>query len=551
MNKNSLKAALEQLISSADKQIEAHEGSRQLLYRTLARVYIWWREASQIDGFLDEIYEERNLKMRGKEENFTRLIRLVWQMDWSGRKAPTLQIWSQALRRIDKEYESNKAAYKKEPEERIRQFIDSKGGIRGALGIERQNAADVEVSSPKKNRAKSEELSDQAIRAKHLILGEQYFSNEAKALINISSDSRSLPITRKGYAVALVRQRSNSQYQILSVTNDDRIVRDTIIDTYKRNADATPYALKVLGEIIQTQSLPIALERHRAILADNSVITAADGKKMKQLKRLLIRSKQKDILLSESRSDCSVVTVAVPHEPLLSDGEDVFLRINNHRFIENEIIQERNICFFTTLRTRIERIEDKELKASHLIATKNTVTEKITNLYFYRLGAVAKPSRKQAQLNLAATTAPVWRATVTDEWLQSLDTAFLSNWLREYGEQINRPRHKLIQLCLGIKSFNVKYYGEKGRYTATENGIADPKVDSRSRALNIHFLAKDIVPVLNALVHQKIEGTLQFMANSDMLAVFYRTALADYGIAIPAATERSKRVATAFSAYGA
>ena len=551
MNKNKLKAALDALISSADKQIEAHASSRQLLYLTLAGVYMWWREASQIEGFLDEIYEERNLRTRGKEENFTRLIRLVWDMDWSGRKAPTLQLWSQALRKIDQEFESNKAAYKTEPQEKLRGFLDSKGGIRGALGIERQNVADEGAFAQRKGSRKTDELSEQAVRAKHYALGEQYFSNDAKSLVNVSSESKAFQTTRKGYAVALVRQSRNSKYQILSVTNNDRIVRETIIETYKRNADATPYALKLLGEIIETQSLPKALERHRAILAGKSEIVSKDGKKMKQLTRLLIRAKQKDVLLSESRSDCSVVTIAVPHEALLNDDEDVFLRISNHRFVENEIIQERDLCFFTTLKRRIERNKDSELKASHLLATKNTVTEKVTNLYFYRLNALAKPSQIQAQINLAATTAPVWRATVDSEWLQSLDSVFLSNWLREYGPQINRSMHKLVQLSLGMRSFNVKYSGERGHYTAIETGIADPKVDARSKPLNIHFLTKDLLPVLNALVHQEIEGSIRLMANADMLAVFYRTALAEYGIAIPTATVRSKRIQTAFSAYGA
>ena len=551
MNKNKLKTTLDQLISNADAQIEAHESSRQLLYKTLAGVYLWWRQASQIKGFLEEIYIERALKTRGNEENFTRLIRLVWQIDWSGRKAPTLQLWSQALRKINEEFESNKAAYQKEPQERIRQYLDSTGGIRGALGIVRQFAPDQEQRTKAKSSRQTDELTDQAVRAKHLARGEKYFANQAKSLINITSATKLLPVNRKGYAVALLRQSTTSKYQILSITHDDQIVRETIIDTYQRNAESTPYALKLLGEIIETQSLPKALERHRGLLAGKSEVSAPDGKKMKQLKRLLIRAKHKDILLSESRNNCSVVTIALPNEKIISEKEDIFLRINDHRFIETEIIQQRNLSIFITLKRRIERLADKELKASHLLATKNTFTAKITNLYFYRIGVLAGPSRIQAELNKSVATVPLWRATVDSEWLESLDTVFLSNWLREYGSQINRPKHKLIQLCLGKKSVNVKYQGERGQYTAIENGIADPKIDKRSKLLNAHFLTKDIIPVLNALVHQNIQGHISLAANADFLSVSYSTALARYQIAVPTANVRGKRHLTAFSAYGA
>ena len=57
MNKNQLKAALDQLISSADKQNEAHKSSRDLLYTTLGGVYMWWQEASQIEDFLEDLYK--------------------------------------------------------------------------------------------------------------------------------------------------------------------------------------------------------------------------------------------------------------------------------------------------------------------------------------------------------------------------------------------------------------------------------------------------------------------------------------------------------------
>lgn len=551
-SKASLKTALDGLISDADAQIQLHESSRQKLYLTLGGIYLWWREASKIVGFLDELYEERKLQKRGDEENFTRIIRLVYQLDWGGRKAPTLQLWSKALKKIHAEFESNKDAYKVEPQEKIRQYIDSKGGIKGVLGIAAQGPIVDEVPKQgKTGKSKADQLSDQAMLSKHFELGEQYFSNEARSLINIDTQALRVAVTRKGYALALVKRKANSKYQILSITNDDDLVRQAIISTYKRKADATPYVLRLLGEVIETQSLPLTLERHRASLYGTSDVVAANGDKMKQIKRLMLRSKTKDILLSESRNDCSVVTIASPREFPVVDKEDLFLRIENHRFIENEIVQSKDMSFFTTLSKHIEVVTDKELVASHVIRSKNSVTGKIRNLYFYRLSTLAEDSRIQSEVDKHATTAPLWQATVDKDWIDDLYSICVSNWLREYGPQINRPKHKQIQLELGKKKFWMHHYGERGNYTQVEKGVPNPTVAVNSKPCAIHLLSKDIFPVLSALAHQDIDGKVRLMANADMFVIHYKTELATYSIAVPSCTNKGKPIKTAFKAYGA
>lgn len=339
-SKSELQKTLDKLKSDADEQDQLHEKSRQSLYLTLGGVYVWWREARNVDGFLEELYEQQNLIARGKEEKFTRLIRLVWQMEWSGRKAPTLQLWSEALRNIHTEFESNKDAYKVDPQEKIRQYLDSHGGIKGVLGIAKPSIGDEDESKgSQKPKGKTERLSDQKLADKHFELGAKYFANDAPSLVNIVSKNQQFAMTKEGYAVALVKRDTNSKYKILRVTNDGDLVRDAIIKTYKRRSDATPYVLRLIGEVIETQSLPLTLERHRASFSGVSDVLASDGKtKLKQFKRMLLRPSTKDILLSESRNDCSVVTIATPHRFPVNENEDLFLRTSNHRYVENEIV---------------------------------------------------------------------------------------------------------------------------------------------------------------------------------------------------------------------
>lgn len=258
--KTELRKALDTLIGDADEQIQMHERAQQRLYLTLGGAYLWWREARRVEGFLDELYAERQLVHRGKDENFTRLVRLVWQLDWSG-MSPKLQNWSRALRGLHHEYETNKDAYQvQDPQDKVRQFFHAMGGI-GAVGdiVSPLQNTDEEVASAKKKspikKTDLDILSEQQIRFKHIELGELFFADEDPYIEHIVSKGTKLDVTRKGYAVALVKKSANGSYDLVSVTSNDAIVHDTIVETYKRNDDALPQVLRTLSETISTQTL--------------------------------------------------------------------------------------------------------------------------------------------------------------------------------------------------------------------------------------------------------------------------------------------------------
>lgn len=543
-SKSELKKILESLIAEADEITQLYESSQQRLYLNLGSVYLWWREAKKVDGFLEELYDERKLVSRGGEENFTRLVRLVWQMDWSGRQAPKLQNWAKALRGLDQEYKTNRDAYEvADPQEKIRQFFDSKGGIGGvgALVTPMQRTDEDEATARNaktaKKKTKQEVLSEIALIEKHNELGELFYAEEAKPIISVASKNKKIETTRKGYAVALLRRTKNGTYDILGVTNNDGIIRETIVETYKRNDDNAPQVLRLLAEVIETQALPLPLEKHRPILADTSDVLASDGKtKLKQSRRLVIRASHKDIILSEARSDCSVVTIAVPNQFPLNVKEDISLRAINQRFIEQSIVQSRDLCFHTTLTQRIEVLDGKDLVASHRLKTKNTVTDKITNLYFYPMSHHKDGNEKQADIDKTAFKAPTWSATVDKEWIDDLNAICVSNWLREYGVQINRDRHKQVMLELS-KDFVLKFYGTRGKYTHEEKQIPKPNVSKGSKNLSFHVRSKDIFPILSALGKQNIRGDVKLNANEDVFTIMYKTECASFFIAVPTCNE--------------
>ena len=133
-SKSELRALLDGLASEASEQTRLYDSSINKLYHCLSSLYLWWREARQYEGFLDELYDEYNITTKRKnEENFVRVIRLAWRIDWEGNRGASLQKWSKALREVHHEFETNKEKYKFNAIDSLILFIRSSGGVNGLI----------------------------------------------------------------------------------------------------------------------------------------------------------------------------------------------------------------------------------------------------------------------------------------------------------------------------------------------------------------------------------------------------------------------------------
>ena len=70
-----LNDTLQKLQDGADEQYEAYRRSHEHLWQLLAKSYLWWREASQESGYLEDLYKQRDIAYRtvGNRPNFNRL----------------------------------------------------------------------------------------------------------------------------------------------------------------------------------------------------------------------------------------------------------------------------------------------------------------------------------------------------------------------------------------------------------------------------------------------------------------------------------------------
>jgi hypothetical protein len=551
-SKSELREWLDGLASEASEQTRLYDSSINKLYHCLSSLYLWWREAQQIEGFLGELYEELNITTRKKnEENFVRVIRLAWRIDWDGSRGASLQKWSKALKEIHHEYETNKEKYKFNATDALILFIRKNGGVSGLIkdkteSDDETNDDDKKKTLKKKNKSQRQKDNEARLKVKNKELAELYFENDAKTITELDLHDVALATNDKNYAIALIRKKSDG-YQVLSVTENDDLISDAMIRTYARQQDSAPMTLRVVNEIIQTQAYPSEFEKFRHSLSLRSKIKDENNKPMKQIRRLIYRANEKDFLLSENRTDCSVVTIAKPRKFALNVKEDIFLSANDRNFIEQEIIQKRNLAFYEIVGKQ-ELIENKDdaVKASHYIMCKYKIDGYIRNLYFYKTSTIKQESNQQATFK--PNELPKWKAEINKEWVSEFNVRFLVSWLRSFGSSVNQRRNQVLRLDVG-KQVVIHFDGENGVFSRHIKDFTK-MTHIEGENLELHFHARDLIPTLHALAEQDVKGNIQLAASEHALVIQYKTAICDYSIAIPTTKKNGTRNKQAFASLG-
>jgi hypothetical protein len=540
-------AELEELKRFAQLQTAVYVSSTEKLYEGLARVYLWWREANKEQGLLDRLYKENGIqykKVTGQKVNYSPLLRYLWNIE-SKTKGATLQQWSKALNKLNDAFERG-SYFKKEPQLRIVEYIKSKGGLLKLAGYV------IKEPSKEKKGGKRSKAKDGEMQSTHLEEGKSYFVNQAPPLTTIKL-SEPLPVTDvEEFTLALLRKRNNS-YELLSTVEDSKIIEQAVVDTYRRSASHMPNTVRLLTEIIGTQSLPKSIAEQGQKLAEKSKYKAEGTKEVRyQLRRLLYLASSSTFVLSANRSDCSVVTIARPRANIIDSAEDVALAVGDRRFIEDDLIHTGDAAWFAA-DGKVLVPETEEGPASHKLELINTVTKKKRNVRFYPLPVYdSEASRKQAVLKAGVTAQPKYSATLTHKWLGRMNALFLSKWLtsKSKGTKMTRDEYAVLELAFGKTMVTICHTYESDKFSHGDRIDFDDKVTGKGSVRSL-VLSKDIVPVLKALVQMDIVGDVEVQADEKMVGFVFATECADYKIAVPCSTAKRKRIGDYFESYGA
>jgi hypothetical protein len=295
------------------------------------------------------------------------------------------------------------------------------------------------------------------------------------------------------------------------------------------------------------------MERHRETLQDSKKVKTAEGEvlSVKQYKRVLFRKQQRDIILSENRTNCSVVTVVKPKVSILASSKDVFIRVQDRRYLEQAIIQQQDLSIYTANdKTKVPVLRDTDVKASHKLVLENKLLHSRRAIYFYALDTVGEHSRAQADVNSDYAEPALWTASVDKLWLENLYVGFVGGWLDAYGVHITRPKYKTLRVEMGRTQIVFKHTGERGNLTTASKVFDVKTVGKASKPIKPMFLTKDLMPVLANLATIDIVGNVKIATNEELLTLTYKTALASYSVSIPTCTTGAIRNTAAFSAYG-
>jgi hypothetical protein len=250
---------IEALQSDASEQYEAYRRTHEHLWKLLSRAYLWWRDASQEDGYLVSLYEQKDIRYHrdGTRPNFNPLIRLVWGIgDIDRADRVTISQWSQALQAMHEQYSQEAQDFNYNPEGKLTALLQSKGGISGLAG--KTNAASADDADRARARSPTKRPSTGASDA--LVTAE--ISRQALARVNdfvaIGAFTSEEPIRVGvgGLLVLLARRDPTGGITILGSSNDPAQIEAVAAIVARRDLTKLSPSVRALAQIIATQAFP-------------------------------------------------------------------------------------------------------------------------------------------------------------------------------------------------------------------------------------------------------------------------------------------------------
>jgi hypothetical protein len=545
--KSKLQKELVQLKELADKQSHLYVSSRAMLYEGLAKVYLWWQDANKEKGLLEKLYKDNGIQYKKEikaDENYSPLLRYLWGMDGTV-NSNTIDLWNRALNKVNAAINADKVFYKQNTIQKIITFIDTKGGIRGLAAYD---STQVDVAKePKLKKTKIDVNVEKKRHEEHLAKGNVYYATNATPIAKFTT-KHSLPTADSSIGLGLFR-KTKSGYELLKAIDDKALIEQALIGSYARSTDSVPYTVRLITEIIATQTVPKPLQSLSRSLADKSKFKSADGTAMMMLKRLLYMAEKRVFVLSANRSACSPVTIAMPNKQIIDSKQSVALNINDRTYIENSLIQSGDLNFYTT-DTPTKVLAIKGEAATHKLELENTITKKYRYVRFYPLTIhKSEASKQQAILKRGMKFKAIHTAKLDTNWLAELNGEFLSRWVNGLGKSIKRKEYSVIALAFGKSGITFKFCQRANTYVEEE--LIKYTHASNAKAITVEVLAKDIIPILNSLVYSDLVGGVTVEVDSKAIFFKYKTKSAEYIVAVPTTNSKGIRNEDYFEAYGA
>jgi hypothetical protein len=537
---------LAKLQASASMVADKIRTTNEAFYRHLAELYLWWREASAVDGYLEAEYSKTGKRLKTKVKygiNFAPLFWLTWG-HYNGLSDDKCRRWSIVLNILHSLYESERQ-YRTDSVAKLANYISNNGGVDGLVNegnVPDDDAADDDIDdddadavsvAPRRNV-------DELVAQLYDAASGFYRDLAAPPTVDLAA---TLPTTGDGMSVLVVR-KAGDRYQLIGASNDDTLIQPLVMRSYLNDFAALPPSVRCLIELVSTQCLPQRLQPMYESLVD----VASTSKARRAVRRVLYQHDIGEFVLSPIRAKSGVVTIAAPaHEVFDNATCDVFLSTRGRRALEQRLISGRDFNLFEALRN--DAIPEARMVglASHVMRLQNRYTSSdYLHLDFwpYRLEANVPPE----QLALAgdAKDKCVWRASLPLAWFRGFALEFTLPWIQDHGTYIKRSQERVLQVRFGLSSIMLRFVHRDGQFENECELAVAQGATTDSAEVSVMFLTKDFIVVMQAVADMGVVTQVETAVGNDVMILGFSTGAAMYKIAIPTCTLAGSRSSAAF-----
>ena len=559
-NRKTLEAQLLQLVTDMGHFDVLQKLTNEQERLVMANVYMWWRDARQVDGYLDECYERNSITHNKTRDglNFNPLLKLCTSGNIS---SGDLTTWSKALKVLHKDYEAHPRHYAHDPVGSLCHFIKQQGGKTGLAGYhvvdgddEDLVVADVELYTL--HETEFFPALQQAAR-KHF---------DAKLQTSIALPA--LQTTSDGYSVVIVKKQGDG-YVLIGTANEAKLIDTALVATYRSDFEALPLTMRVVLEPLHMLNAPKVLASSTdKFLEVSNLIDAWDPKRRKEkaYKRLTYVTDEQQFLLSNMQVDAGVVVKAKPKSEVITRKHgDMFLSNSTRQSVEVRLLHQGAFNLFKpSAEQKFKNVPTGFLAGCYVdletkleIETKDGVTaaeikQHTTNLQHPPLSFMpfhkAFGDARVQVTNKTKRIKPAWQATVDLDWLRYASTEFFDKWIVEYGKKSTRPVNKTLGLALASSAITIAYEFDDELGFDNAKQIALPS-NSAKGAVELIMRSADFAFVVRQIADLNVVGDIELLADSDALVVKFETTASSYECWIPACDEKGERSCTHFNAY--
>jgi tellurite resistance protein len=544
---------LSDLQARAGVQDKQFRQIRQELWALLADVYLWWRQANERPGYLDEQFAARGITFyeKANDINFAPVIRLIWDIEHpNASDRVRMTKWSKVLRKFHDEFETRPADFARNTKGKLTALIAVNGGI-AQYGSGEQDAdekskgkSDFEFEKPRPavNTKKTNEISDKAVAEFALI--------KLQSQTEVIATAKAVEPVRTnddGLTVLIARRNAQGELLILGSSNDKDLIGDAARKIVPYETFSLDLSLRSLVETIATQTypsmgLPAEHKRSEWILKklndkvpksnkDLEGWDTQDEKKRKLTsgKRVHVLNEGKTIVIAGSMIAASPVTTCHLEYAIAPAAPDLFMRTRERPAIEDWIRRSHTSLMHPNPKRELLESSAKE-KSTRKLIVRNASDDSEKQFHFYEIDP-QRFTHKISRFNRSKFF-DACRIDLTIDWFNQVRATWVDRWFEKLGNAnyIIRPENKVLTLTLSETALSIKYANGDAPFPFPTKAAITRQVDP------VRVLSKDFVPILNNLANVNCIGGILFMVSDHAVVFEYKTTLGAFEIAVPTLT---------------